>query len=79
MAVHWREGTWLQTSNLVAAAGQPTSRNMGWRYAEHRGSGRSWSGIDAKHRRLIAATLLFGQLFASDAVMVHFFGPLSRC
>jgi hypothetical protein len=61
-AVHWREETWLQASGLVAAAGQPTSRNMGCRYAEHRRSGQSWSEVDVEHRRPTTAALLFGQV-----------------
>lgn len=76
MAVHRREETWLQASDLIAAAGQPISRNMGWRYAEHHGSGRSWSQIDVEHRRLMTGALLFGCASVADTV-IHI--SLNRC
>lgn len=76
MAVHRREETWLQASDLVAAAGQPISRNMGWRYAEHHGSGRSWSEIDVEHRRPMTAALIFGYASVADTVI---YISLNRC
>lgn len=78
MDVH-REETWLQASDLVAAAGQPTLRKMGWRYSEHRGPGRVWPDIHARHRPPMMQLCCVEVLFVLMLSYPYSFEPLSRC